>query len=88
MSTSIVGDRNLPIIAFADAEDGVKVSSRGNYDLVRRGLNLAVAINTASTRVGGAGGGHDIAAGATIPKEAKSEFIQALDTIIGTQLKK
>ena len=87
MSTSIVGDRNVPIIAFANTQEGVKVSGRGTYDLVRQGLNLAKALHTAAKEVGGAGGGHDIAAGATIPKEAKSEFIQILDRIISTQIK-
>lgn len=86
MSINVIGNRNLPMIAFADAEDGVKVSGRGNYDLVRRGLNLAKALNTAAGAVGGVGGGHDIAAGATIPKEMKTEFIQKLDQIIGSQL--
>ncbi|MBW6518452.1 MAG: DHH family phosphoesterase [ANME-2 cluster archaeon] len=88
MSTSAVGNRNLPVIAFADTDDGVKVSGRGNYDLVRKGLNLGVSLNTAAQAVGGMGGGHDIAAGATIPEAAKSEFIKHLDQIIGCQLKK
>ncbi len=87
MSVSSVGNRNLPVIAFADTDDGVKVSGRGNYDLVRKGLNLGVSLNTAAQAVGGMGGGHDIAAGATIPKEAKSEFIKHLDQIIGSQLR-
>jgi len=87
MSYSLVDDKTLPIIAFADTKDGVKVSSRGNYDLVRNGLNLAVAMNTVSTSLGGSGGGHDIAAGAFIPVENKREFILMLDKIIGEQLK-
>lgn len=87
MSVSIVGSRKLPIIAFADTEDGVKVSGRGNYDLVHKGLNLSAAMNSAAGSVNGMGGGHDIAAGATIPKPAKSEFIRILDEIIGTQLR-
>ena len=87
MSTSAVGNRNLPVIAFADTDDGVKVSGRGNYDLVRKGLNLGVSLNTSAQFVGGMGGGHDIAAGATIPKAAKSEFIKHLDQIIGSQLR-
>lgn len=87
MSASIVGSRNLPVIAFADTDDGVKVSGRGNYDLVLRGLNLGVSLHTAAQAVGGVGGGHDIAAGATIPGTAKSEFIKHLDRIIGNQLK-
>lgn len=87
MSYSLVDDKTLPIIAFADTKDGVKVSSRGNYDLVRNGLNLAIAMNTVSTSLGGSGGGHDIAAGAHIPKHAKTDFIQMLDKIIGEQIR-
>jgi single-stranded-DNA-specific exonuclease len=87
MSVSAVGNRNLPVIAFADTDDGVKVSGRGNYDLVRKGLNLGVSLNTAAQAVGGMGGGHDIAAGASIPAAAKSEFINHLNQIIGSQLK-
>lgn len=88
MSTSIIGNRNLPIIAFANSENGIKVSARGNQDLIKRGLNLAEALNKSANKVGGAGGGHDIAAGATIPFGSKDEFIKELDKIIGGQLKK
>lgn len=86
MSTSIIGNRNLPIIAFANSENGIKVSARGNQDLIKRGLNLAEALNKSANKVGGAGGGHDIAAGATIPFGSKDEFIKELDKIIGRQL--
>ncbi|TFG97476.1 DHH family phosphoesterase [Candidatus Thorarchaeota archaeon] len=87
MSYSIVGDRSLPIIAFADTPGGVKVSGRGTYDLVRKGLNLAAAMSSISSSLGGSGGGHDIAAGAYIPSSAKAEFIIALDIYIGDQMK-
>ncbi len=87
MSASFINNRNLPIIAFADSDGGVKVSSRGNYDLIRRGLNLGKAISEAAKEVGGAGGGHDIAAGAFIPRDVKSEFLRILDIKIGTQMK-
>lgn len=87
MSYSLSNRRDLPIIAFADAEDGVKVSARGTQDLVRRGLDLSNAMNTCAEKVGGAGGGHDIAAGATIPPDKKQEFLQILDEKISTQLK-
>lgn len=86
MSSSLVKNRNLPIIAFADSDGGVKVSSRGNYDLIRKGLNLGAAISEAARAVGGAGGGHDIAAGAFIPAGSKSEFLKILDRLIGTQI--
>lgn len=86
MSASFVRNRNLPIIAFADSESGVKVSSRGNHDLIRKGLNLGAAISEAAKVVGGTGGGHDIAAGAVIPNDSKNEFLKILDMKIGSQL--
>ncbi len=87
MSASFINNKDIPIIAFSDSEDGVKVSSRGNHDLIRRGLNLGRAISEAAAAVGGTGGGHDIAAGAFIPKEMKQEFLGILDGLIGGQLK-
>ena len=86
MCLTNIGNRNLPIIAFADDGDMIKVSARGTQDLIRRGLNLAIAMKTISGKVNGAGGGHDIAAGATIPKDCKDEFIKSLDELIGNQL--
>lgn len=78
---------DVPIIAFADSDGGVKVSSRGNYELIRKGLNLGNAICEAAKAVGGTGGGHDIAAGAFIPGEAKNEFLKILDSKIGSQIR-
>jgi RecJ-like exonuclease len=86
-NSSAIATRSLPIIAFAQAEDGVKVSARGNQDLVQRGLNLAIALSEAASCVGGVGGGHDIAAGATIPFNSEEEFLRILDKKIGEQLK-
>ncbi len=86
MSISLVNS-NVPIIAFADSEGGVKVSSRGNQELIRKGLNLGEAISEAAGFVGGAGGGHDIAAGAFIPRESKQEFLRILNSKIGKQIK-
>src|SRR3990172_10169385 len=88
MCASFVNNKELPIIAFADSDGGVKVSSRGNYDLVRKGLNLGEAIGEAARAVGGTGGGHDIAAGAFIPREAKDEFLRVLDRVIGGQVRR
>jgi RecJ-like exonuclease len=88
MSSTLVENRNLPIIAFAKAEGGIKVSARGTQDLIRRGVNLSEAMSLVSAEVGGAGGGHDIAAGATIPDGKKEEFARKLDLFIGEQLRR
>ncbi|WNY25003.1 DHH family phosphoesterase [Methanolapillus millepedarum] len=87
MSSSIEGvDRGKPIIGLADSEDGIKISSRGTQDLIRRGMNLSKAMSDVTEMVGGTGGGHDIAAGGTIPPEKVDEFIARLDIYIGNQL--
>jgi RecJ-like exonuclease len=87
MSTSLACvTRGIPIIGLATSGQGIKVSARGNHDLIVRGLNLAKAISEAAAEVGGAGGGHDIAAGATIPAGREPEFLALLDKKIGEQI--
>jgi RecJ-like exonuclease len=87
MSTSLACvTRDVPIIGLATSEQGIKISARGNHDLIVRGLNLAKAIGEAAAEVGGAGGGHDIAAGATIPAGREPEFLALLDKKIGEQI--
>ncbi|SDJ83363.1 RecJ-like exonuclease [Halovenus aranensis] len=80
-------DPNRPIIAFARKnEEETKVSARGTGRLVGRGLDLSAVMTTASRAVGGDGGGHDIAAGATVPAGTESEFVDEADTLVGEQL--
>jgi RecJ-like exonuclease len=76
----------LPIIAFADAEDGVKVSARADRTLVDRGLNLSAVMKKAAELVGGFGGGHSVAAGATIPPEKKEEFLEIVEDLVSCQV--
>lgn len=76
-----------PFITLNEVDDKIKISARGTRKLVTEGLDLAAAMREASTSVGGMGGGHDVASGATIPKGTAEKFIQCADTIIGKQLK-
>jgi RecJ-like exonuclease len=79
--------RDRPILAFANEDDEhVKVSSRGTHALVRQGLDLSIVMKEASRHVGGDGGGHDVAAGATIPRGTRAEFVVEADRIVGEQL--
>lgn len=78
--------RDLPMIAFADADDGTKVSARADRSLGERGLDLSFVMNEASKLVGGYGGGHNVAAGATIPPEKKEEFLDIVEDIVSSQL--
>jgi len=77
--------RDFPIFGFAVAEDGVKVSGRGTRELVKRGLDLAAVMREASKALGGEGGGHHGAAGATIPPGSEMEFLAIADRIVQEQ---
>jgi single-stranded-DNA-specific exonuclease len=79
--------RDMPIIAFARKNDEeTKVSSRGTGPLVSQGLDLSAVMREASQAVGGDGGGHDVAAGATIPAGQEAAFIEHADRVVGEQL--
>lgn len=77
---------NKPIIAFANKDDEIKVSARATQKLLRRGVHLADALKSASEKIGGVGGGHSIAAGATIPQGTELEFIKELDSVLANQI--
>jgi RecJ-like exonuclease len=80
-------DGSVPIVAFAEKSDEeTKVSARGTHALVRRGLDLSVVMSEAAGAVGGKGGGHDVAAGATIPKGSERAFVERADSLVGDQL--
>ncbi|EMA55578.1 MULTISPECIES: single-stranded-DNA-specific exonuclease RecJ [Halococcus] len=76
-----------PIVAFATKNDAEsKVSARGSHRLVREGLDLSAVMGEAARALGGDGGGHDVAAGATIPTEEKEAFVERADAIVADQL--
>lgn len=84
-------DRTVPMVAFAESTEfsdspKMKASARGTQDLVARGMDLSAAMRTAAESVGGVGGGHNIAAGATIPSDKRDEFLTTLDDVVGSQL--
>ncbi len=80
-------DNDKPLIGFAYNEKGdVKASARATQDLVDRGLNLSAIMKKAAKELGGFGGGHNIAAGATIKKGKEEEFIEIVEREIKNQL--
>ena len=78
--------RELPMFAFADADDGTKVSARANRSLTDRGLDLSMIMKTASEMIGGYGGGHKVAAGATIPKGREEDFLNIVEDLVSSQI--
>lgn len=73
-----------PIVGLAWAEDGmVKVSARATSLHLERGLNLGVVMRDSASEFGGRGGGHDVAAGAMLPRGREEEFIGLVDRMVG-----
>ncbi len=79
------GDRNKPTLALADTGSEIRVSSRGTFPLLDQGVDLAAALRESAQRVGGVGGGHRIASGATVPRGREKEFLELVDRMIGEQ---
>jgi RecJ-like exonuclease len=89
LNSKLIGD-NLPLVGFAEMEDGktIKISTRCHRRLIKKGLDLSTAMQQACSSVGGIGGGHNVAAGGSIPKGMENEFLKHFERIIGEQLGK
>ena len=77
---------DMPILAFAEADDGIKVSARAPKSLIDRGLDLSKIMSAAAESVGGMGGGHNVAAGATIPEGKEGVFLEKVDELVADAL--
>ena len=78
--------QDKPLIGFNVGMGDTKVSSRGSRRQVERGLNLSLVMKESAEAVGGSGGGHDIAAGAVIPRGKEKQFVEVANRIVGDQL--
>jgi single-stranded DNA-specific DHH superfamily exonuclease len=81
-------DPEMPFVAVNQVDELVKVSARGTRALVEKGLDLSFALREAAKQVGGEGGGHNVASGASIPPGTAEEFIAKVDEIVAEQLPK
>ncbi len=69
-----------PIIALSRTNDNlIKVSSRASREAVNKGVNLGQILQKASEVCQGIGGGHDIAAGATVPINELDRFLKIVN---------
>ncbi len=78
-----------PLIGFAEGDDGtIKVSARTVSRLIKVGVSLAKALKAAADEINSpyVAGGHDIAAGARIPKGSEEKFVLAVNKAIKRQL--
>jgi single-stranded-DNA-specific exonuclease len=61
------------LFGLANGEDGIKVSARS------KNVNVREIVSEAAKVCNGRGGGHEFAAGATIPAETKEKFINSCE---------
>jgi RecJ-like exonuclease len=79
-------DNSKPVIGMSRLHKDIKISGRTTREMVARGVNLGKALQDSSNNFNGTGGGHDIAAGAMIPYEAKDNFLHLVDEMVEYQL--
>lgn len=86
MAMNYLIDPDRPVFAFSASSEGpTRVSARGTQRMVAKGLDLASACRIAGSEVGGEGGGHRVASGATIPSGTREAFLAACDREIRGQ---
>ena len=79
-------DASKPVIGMSRLHRDIKISGRTTREMVQKGVNLGKALKDSSNNFNGTGGGHDIAAGAMIPYEAKDQFLHLMDEMVEYQL--
>jgi len=79
-------DQSKPVLGLSVLDGVTKVSARGTRSLIAAGLDLAAALREAAAEVGGNGGGHNIASGATVPKGKEDKFLGLVDESVAKQL--
>ena len=79
-------DQSRTTVGLAPVGDSIIASARGTHALLARSLDLAAAMCIAAAECNGQGGGHPIAAGATIPAEREADFLARLDVLVVAQL--
>jgi RecJ-like exonuclease len=87
IATNYLLDSEKPLLSLVRNDDELHVSCRGNQGLVKNGLDLGGAMKEVATELKGHGGGHQIAAGATIDIKKEEKFLDKVDSIISKQLK-
>jgi len=78
--------QDRPTLALNDSDGEIKVSARGTTHLVEHGLDLARAMDKASSEFDGRGGGHPVAAGANLPSANKDAFLERVDSLVSWQM--
>ncbi len=69
------------VLSYMD-EEGIKISARAPRILVNEGFDLSAKMRRLALKLGGRGGGHNVAAGALIPLTADQVIIDEIINVI------
>lgn len=86
LTLDYLSNGSKPVFALTKSGNEVRVSSRATKTLFSSGLDLSAVMHKAAEHVGGRGGGHPVASGATIPDTEDKDFLEKADSIIKFQL--
>ncbi len=86
-SANLFGISRVTLVVTATKEGESKVSARGTNQLVDKGLNLGKILQDLSPKYGGYGGGHAIAAGATVSRQDLEPFLAQFEKTIEVSVK-
>ena len=75
-----------PLVVISGAPYGLKASARARAEHLEAGMHLGTAMAYAASHSNGKGGGHDVAAGATLIPEALDEFKARLTYLLFSQI--
>jgi len=81
-SSSLFGESKVTVVLTYTKDGGAKISARATEPLVAKGVNLGRILQDLGSRHGGNGGGHAIAAGATLERDRVDSFLQELGKMI------
>ncbi len=81
-SSKLFGESKVTVVTTLTRSGEAKVSTRATEQLVQKAVNLGKILQDLSPKYGGIGGGHAIAAGATIPAGVLDKFLADLEKSI------
>ncbi|HYU87855.1 MAG TPA: DHH family phosphoesterase [Candidatus Bathyarchaeia archaeon] len=78
-SSKLFGESKVTVVTTLTRSGEAKISTRATEQLVQKAVNLGKILQDLSPKYGGIGGGHAIAAGATIPAGLLDKFLADLE---------
>ena len=81
-----VFEQDKVTLVLSNSENETHVSARCLQEMIEEGLDLSTVMRESARAAGGQGGGHNIAAGASFPKENMKLFLETADRMVCEQL--